>query len=56
MGFLGLGSGLTPPKTCKEAPKPSCDNDDDKDSRPVCWHHKHHNKDRDKKKSSCGCN
>jgi hypothetical protein len=54
MGFLGLG--LTPPKTCKEAPKPTCDkDDDDKDSRPVSWHHKRHHHDQDKKKSSSGC-
>ncbi|MEN3269273.1 hypothetical protein [Pseudonocardia sp.] len=53
MGLLGFGT-LTAPKACKEAPKPSCDkDDDDKDSRPVCRHHKHHHQ--DKKKSSCGC-
>jgi hypothetical protein len=33
---------VLPQKACKEAPKPKCDkDDDDKDSRPVKWHHKH---------------
>ena len=48
--------GLTPQKACKEAPKSRCaDDGDDKDRRPVSWHHKRTDHDSDKKKSGCGC-
>lgn len=47
---------LTPQKACKEAPKPKHDkDDDDKDSRPVTWHHKRTGTDSDRKKSGSGC-
>jgi hypothetical protein len=53
---MGGNFGWTPPKHCKEAPKPRCEKDgDDKDCRPVSWQHKcqphHHGH---KKKSHCG--
>jgi hypothetical protein len=48
--------GWTSSKSCKEAPKPRCDkdDDDDKDSRPVSWHDKQTHHDSNKKKSNCG--
>jgi hypothetical protein len=50
---MGCFNGV-PAKACKEAPKPRCDKDDDKDSRPVSWHHKRPQHDWDKKNSHCG--
>jgi hypothetical protein len=48
--------GWTSSKSCKEAPKSRCDEgDDEKDGRPVSWHHKHSHHDGDKKRSSRDC-
>jgi hypothetical protein len=55
---IGIGFGRDHGKSCKDAPKSRHEHhhNDDKDSRPVSWHHKHSSHhDWDKKSSShCG--